>query len=266
MRQFCVDIAPPFNWRNIDAALLREHSVRRICAHYKILQIFANLTHASTHALNLRKKNQPKKLTHAPKNERKKGGKEKVQAGFEPGTFQLRSRHLTHSATPTALGFDEKNNLYSQSKIVACEKLRETLAIFLQIWRIRKKCAKDLQKIPQSELNAQLRTLAKQKKDKILVSLRQHYLKTAVVFFKKISNSMLVPRLRFPDVLAHSSAIFCKFNACVNACVSFANNFFSQLRLLRQNMCRYATLRPKNHYSAPLKKGFRKTLAIFLQT
>ena len=57
MRQFCVDIAPPFNWRNIDAALLREHSVRRYCAHYKGLQIFANLTHASTHASNLRKKN-----------------------------------------------------------------------------------------------------------------------------------------------------------------------------------------------------------------
>ncbi len=56
MRQFCVDIAPPYNWRNIDAALLREHSVRRYCAYYKGLQICANLTHASTHASNLRKK------------------------------------------------------------------------------------------------------------------------------------------------------------------------------------------------------------------
>ncbi len=56
MRQFCVDIALPFNWRNIDAALLREHSLRRYCAYYKFLQICANLTHASTHASFLRKK------------------------------------------------------------------------------------------------------------------------------------------------------------------------------------------------------------------
>ncbi len=57
MRQFCVEIAPPFIRRNIDAALLREHSVRRICAHYKGLQICANSTHALTYASNLRKKN-----------------------------------------------------------------------------------------------------------------------------------------------------------------------------------------------------------------
>ena len=56
MRQFCVEIAPPFIRRNIDAALLREHSVRRICAHYKGLQICANSTHALTYASNLRKK------------------------------------------------------------------------------------------------------------------------------------------------------------------------------------------------------------------
>ncbi len=56
LRKFCVDIAPPFIARNIDAALLREHSVRRVCAHYKFLQNCANLTHASTHTLNLRKK------------------------------------------------------------------------------------------------------------------------------------------------------------------------------------------------------------------
>ena len=33
MRQICVNIVPPFVWHNIDAALLREHSVRRIWAH-----------------------------------------------------------------------------------------------------------------------------------------------------------------------------------------------------------------------------------------
>ena len=56
VRQFCVDIAPTKTVRNIDAELLREHSVRRYCAHYKGLQIFANSTHASTLASKLRKK------------------------------------------------------------------------------------------------------------------------------------------------------------------------------------------------------------------
>ncbi len=67
VRQFCVEIAPPYDWRNIDAALLREHSVRRICASYKVLQICANLTHALTYASNLRKKNPEKNCACAKK-------------------------------------------------------------------------------------------------------------------------------------------------------------------------------------------------------
>ena len=94
MRQFCVEIAPPYNWRNIDAALLREHSVRRICAHYKILHICANLTHASMHALNLRKKT-AKKIGACAKKSKKK----LRLAGFEPGTFHFLRHRLIHSAT-----------------------------------------------------------------------------------------------------------------------------------------------------------------------
>ena len=75
MRQFCVKIGPPYDWRNIEAALLREHSVHRICAHYKILQIFANLNlnfefefefMQKKHAKNIwrmRKKKVPKKIS-----------------------------------------------------------------------------------------------------------------------------------------------------------------------------------------------------------
>ncbi len=45
LRTICVDIAHSFIWRNIDAHLLREHSVRRYCVKYKCLQKFANLTY-----------------------------------------------------------------------------------------------------------------------------------------------------------------------------------------------------------------------------
>ncbi len=66
LRQFCVEIAPPYDRRNIDAALLREHSVRRICAHYKVCKFCVISSFASTHASNLREKNS-KKLAYAPK-------------------------------------------------------------------------------------------------------------------------------------------------------------------------------------------------------
>ncbi len=97
VRQFCVEIAPPYDWRNIDAALLREHSVRRICAHYKGLQICANSTHALTCALNLRKKN-PEKIALAQKK-----NKQKKVIRFEPATFNFAAQYSNHSATLPSL-------------------------------------------------------------------------------------------------------------------------------------------------------------------
>ncbi len=88
MRQICVEITRSFVGRNIDANLLREHSVRRYCAHYKGLQIFAILTHASTHASKLRQK---KFACH----QKKKKAKKKSEPGFEPGTFILQFAALT---------------------------------------------------------------------------------------------------------------------------------------------------------------------------
>ena len=73
MRQFCVEIAPPFIRRNIDAALLREHSARRICAHYKGLQICA------------------KKITNYIRMRKKKI----LKPGFEPGIFNFKAATLT---------------------------------------------------------------------------------------------------------------------------------------------------------------------------
>ena len=55
MRQFCVEIAPSFNWRNIDAALPREHSVRRYCACHKVCKFCVSSSFASTHSADLRK-------------------------------------------------------------------------------------------------------------------------------------------------------------------------------------------------------------------
>ncbi len=89
MRQICVEITRSFVGRNIDADLLREHSVRRYCAHYKGLQIFANSTHASTHALNLRKK--IKRNSRSKKKQKKK----KSEPGLEPGISNLESATLT---------------------------------------------------------------------------------------------------------------------------------------------------------------------------
>ena len=71
LRQFCVEIAPPFDWRNIDAALLREHSVRRICAHYKVCKFCVISSFASTHASNLRKKKTAKKWRMRQKKQKK---------------------------------------------------------------------------------------------------------------------------------------------------------------------------------------------------
>ncbi len=85
VRQFCVEIAPPYDWRNIDAALLREHSVRRICASYKVLQICANLMHVLTYASNLRKKS--KKICACAKKK------------FKPATFNFAAQYSNHSAT-----------------------------------------------------------------------------------------------------------------------------------------------------------------------
>ena len=56
VRQFCVDIAHSFIRRNIDAELLREHCVRRICAHYNFCNFCAISPFASTLASQLRKK------------------------------------------------------------------------------------------------------------------------------------------------------------------------------------------------------------------
>ncbi len=88
MRQICVEITRSFVGRNIDADLLREHSVRRYCAHYKGLQIFANSTHASTHAAILRKKN-IKKIAFEKKS------KKKSEPRLELGISNLESATLT---------------------------------------------------------------------------------------------------------------------------------------------------------------------------
>ncbi len=66
LRQFCVEIAPPFDWRNIDAALLREHSVRRI---WRII-MFANFAYFCLLSRRMRRiyaKNSKKKLAYEPK-------------------------------------------------------------------------------------------------------------------------------------------------------------------------------------------------------
>ncbi len=106
VRQFCVDIAPLYDWRNIDAALLREHSVRRICASYKVLQICANLTHASTHALKLREKMRKKIVACAKKKTKKK------LARFEPASVYFAAQYSNHSATQSSLLKREKLILY----------------------------------------------------------------------------------------------------------------------------------------------------------
>ncbi len=51
VRKFCVDIAPSFIARNIDAALLREHSKRRVCAHYNYCNFCVISPFASTYCM-----------------------------------------------------------------------------------------------------------------------------------------------------------------------------------------------------------------------
>ncbi len=135
VRQFCVDIAHSFIWRNIAAELLREHCVRQICAHYKGMQIFANSTHASTYASNLRKK--IKRNLHAKKIKKKKSG-----SGFEPGISNLKSVTLTtqppsfsYIPKPRFMPYIHKVRDFGAISAHAsthARKLRKTLTIFLQ--------------------------------------------------------------------------------------------------------------------------------------
>ncbi len=88
MRQFCVDIAHSFIWRNIDAELLREHSVRRYCAYYKVCKFCVISSFASTLASKLRKKIKKKRM-------RKKNRMRKETApGFEPGISHFKAATL----------------------------------------------------------------------------------------------------------------------------------------------------------------------------
>ena len=90
MRQFCVDIAHSFIWRNIDAELLREHSVRRYCTYYKVCKFCVIPSFASTLASKLRKK---LKKAHAQK--KIACAKKKSETGFEPGISNCKATTLT---------------------------------------------------------------------------------------------------------------------------------------------------------------------------
>ncbi len=114
VRQFCVGIAPPFIARNIDAALLREHSVRRVCASYKDLQICANLTHASTHALNVRKKKLQKKNNCRMRKKNKKNRKSGRIRTHELWIPQPLLYQLSYPASLTNCG--EVNTLYRKRR------------------------------------------------------------------------------------------------------------------------------------------------------
>ncbi len=84
VRQFCVDIAHSFIWRNIDAELLREHSVRRYCAYYKVCKFCVISSFASTLASKLRKK--IKKIACAKK-EKKSHAQKKIRAWIRTRDF-----------------------------------------------------------------------------------------------------------------------------------------------------------------------------------
>ncbi len=114
VRIFCVDIAPPIIARNIDAALLRAHSLRRICAHYNGLQICANSTHASTHASNLRKKNLRAKKIFA----------KKVRARIRTRDFYSEVRYSNHSATLTSVRKGQVNSVYKHSSAISAQNWR----------------------------------------------------------------------------------------------------------------------------------------------
>ena len=114
LRTICVEIAPSNTWRNCDAHLLREHSVSRYCAHYKLLQICANSTYASTHASFLCKKQQKYFAACAKKKKTKK------IVGFEPAIFNFTVQYSIHSAICPLLISKGKFTLY----IVQCSKNR----------------------------------------------------------------------------------------------------------------------------------------------
>ncbi len=79
MRQFCVDVMPIFVGRNIDAELLREHSVRRDYAYFNFPFFCVISPLASTHASFLRKP-----FLSNFFRVRKKEKKAKNMAGLEP--------------------------------------------------------------------------------------------------------------------------------------------------------------------------------------
>ncbi len=96
VRQFCVDIAHSFIWRNIDAELLREHCVRRICAHYNFCNFCAISPFASTFASKLSKKI---KKSHAQRSKKNAFAKKNLEPGFEPGISNFKAATLTTQPT-----------------------------------------------------------------------------------------------------------------------------------------------------------------------
>ncbi len=79
MRQFCVDVMPIFVGRNIDAELLREHSVRRDYAYFNFPFFCVISPLASTHASFF-----SKPFLSIFFRVRKKEKKLKYMAGLEP--------------------------------------------------------------------------------------------------------------------------------------------------------------------------------------
>ena len=128
LRQFCVEIAPPYDRRNIDAALLREHSVRRICAHYKVCKFCVISSFASTHASNLRKKKPAKKIGVCAKKSIKKQEK-KLYLG------RIRTRDLMTPKLPPY-------PLCHLHSINASGKIWPLYTKSAQNWRMRTNCTK----------------------------------------------------------------------------------------------------------------------------
>ncbi len=99
VRQFCVDIAHSFIRRNIDAELLREHCVRRICAHYNFCNFCAISPFASTLASKLRKE----KKVRMRKKVKKIMRKNFVRTWIRTRDFFYQGRYANHSATQLSL-------------------------------------------------------------------------------------------------------------------------------------------------------------------
>ncbi len=108
VRKFCVDIAPSFIARNIDAALLREHSVRRVCAHYNYCNFCVISPFASTYASVLRKKPFLQKMGRVRK---KNYVKKNSWPGFEPAISCSLGRHgrMISRRKPTGLHRSKDN-------------------------------------------------------------------------------------------------------------------------------------------------------------